>query len=124
MGYLYIFLLLSVLWRYHGWEVGRASGLQNMSGGVLTWLSVWSEVQTCTRRHCHSLSLASVNFRLVYLSGTGLPGTVAVKQVYICMYVSALLLRRNMCYLYFCHILSITVIASPNRTTVLSCFIV
>ena len=27
-----------------GWAAGRASGL---SGGVLAWLSVWSEVQTC-----------------------------------------------------------------------------
>ena len=27
-----------------GWAAGRASGL---TGGVLAWLSVWSEVQTC-----------------------------------------------------------------------------
>ena len=42
--------------------------------GVLT---VWSEMQTCKRPswcHCHSLSLASVKSRLVYLSGTGSPG--------------------------------------------------
>jgi len=35
---------------------------------VLTWLSVWSEVQTCiwpSWCHCHSLSLASVKSRLV-----------------------------------------------------------
>ena len=39
-----------------------------MSGGVLAWLSVWSEVQTfiCSSWcHCHSLSLASVKSRLV-----------------------------------------------------------
>ena len=38
------------------------------SGGVLAWLSVWSEVQTCiwpSWCHCHSLSLASVKSRLV-----------------------------------------------------------
>ena len=38
------------------------------SGGVLAWLSVSSEVQTCIRPswcHCHSLSLASVKSRLV-----------------------------------------------------------
>jgi len=38
------------------------------SGGVLAWLSVWSEVQTCiwpSSCHCHSLSLASVKSRLV-----------------------------------------------------------
>ena len=48
-----------------------------LSGGVLAWLSVWSEVQTCIRPswcHCHSLSLASVKSRLVHLSGTGSPG--------------------------------------------------
>ena len=35
---------------------------------MLVWLSVWSEVQTCIRPswfHCHSLSLASVESRLV-----------------------------------------------------------
>jgi len=38
------------------------------SGGMLAWLSVWSEVQTCISPsgcHCHSLSLASVKSRLV-----------------------------------------------------------
>ena len=51
-----------------GWAAGRASGLQKLSGGVLAWLSVWSEVQTCicpSSCHCHSLSLASVKSRLV-----------------------------------------------------------
>ena len=47
-----------------GWAAGRASGLlKKLNGGVLAWLSVWNEVQTCTRPswcHCHSLSLASV----------------------------------------------------------------
>ena len=36
--------------------------------GVLAWLSVWSEVQTCiwpSWCHCHSLSLVSVKSRLV-----------------------------------------------------------
>jgi len=51
--------------------VGRQKGhpaCKQLSGGVLAWLSVWSEVQTCIRPswcHCHSLSLASVKFRLV-----------------------------------------------------------
>ena len=39
-----------------------------MSGGVLVWLSVWSELQTCiwpSWCHCHSPSLASVKSRLV-----------------------------------------------------------
>ena len=41
-----------------------------LSGGVLVWLSVWSEVQTCIWPSwclCHSLSLASVKSRLVLL---------------------------------------------------------
>jgi len=39
-----------------------------LSGGVLAWLSAWSEVQTSicpSWCHCHSLSLASVKSRLV-----------------------------------------------------------
>ena len=56
----------SVLWRC--WLGGR-QGIRpvKLSGGVLAWLSVWSEVQTCiwpSRCHCHSLSLASINSRL------------------------------------------------------------
>jgi len=51
--------------------VGRQEGhpaCKKLSGGILAWLSVWSEVQTCTwpsRCHCHSLSLDSVKSRLV-----------------------------------------------------------
>ena len=42
---------------------------KKLSGGVLAWLSDWSEVQTCIWPrwcHCHSLSLASVKSRLVF----------------------------------------------------------
>ena len=58
----------SVLWRC--W-LGSRKGIRpvkKLSGGVLAWLSVWSEVQTCmwpSWCHCHSLSLASVKSRLV-----------------------------------------------------------
>ena len=51
--------------------VGRQEGYpvcRKLSGGVLAWLSVWSEVQTCiwpSWCHCHSLSLASLKSRLV-----------------------------------------------------------
>ena len=41
---------------------------KKLSGGMLAWLSVWSEVQTCTWSswcHCHSLSLASLKSRLI-----------------------------------------------------------
>jgi len=51
--------------------VGRQEGhlaCKKVSGWVLAWLSVWSEVQTCiwpSWFHCHSLSLAPVKSRLV-----------------------------------------------------------
>ena len=51
--------------------VGRQEGhpaCKKQSGGVLAWLSVWSEVQTCIWSswcHSHSLSLAPVKSRLV-----------------------------------------------------------
>ena len=52
--------------------VGRQEGhpaCKKLSGGLLAWLSVWSEVQTCiwpSWCHCHSLSRASVKSILVY----------------------------------------------------------
>ena len=51
--------------------VGRQEGhpaCKILSGGVLAWLSIWSEVQTCIWPSwclCHSLSLASAKSRLV-----------------------------------------------------------
>ena len=68
---------VSVLWSC--WLGGRKGirPVKKLSGGVLTWLSVWSEVKTCiwpSWCHCHSLSLASVKSRRFYLSGTGSPG--------------------------------------------------
>ena len=58
----------SVLWRC--WLGGRKGirPVKSSSGGVLVWLSVRSEVETCiwpSWCHCHSLSLASVKSRLV-----------------------------------------------------------
>ena len=51
-----------------GWAAGRHPACKKLSGGVLAWLSVLSKVQTCiwpSGFHCHSLSLASVESRLV-----------------------------------------------------------
>ena len=64
----HVVVLPSVLWRC--WLGGRKGirPVKTLSGGVLAWLSVWSEVQTCiwpSWCHCHSLSLASVKSRLV-----------------------------------------------------------
>ena len=50
-----------------GWQEGHPA-CKKQSGGVLVWLSVWSEVQTCiwpSWCHCHLLSLAPVKTRLV-----------------------------------------------------------
>ena len=50
-----------------GWQEGHPA-CKKLRDGVLAWLSVWSEMQTCIWAswcHCHSLSLASVKFRLV-----------------------------------------------------------
>jgi len=52
-----------------GWQEGHPT-CKKLSGGVLLWLSVWSEVQTymwLSWCHWHSLSLASVVSRLVLL---------------------------------------------------------
>ena len=49
-----------------GWEGYPVC--KKLSGGMLAWLPVWSEVQTCiwpSWCHCHSLSLAPVKSRLV-----------------------------------------------------------
>jgi len=56
--------------------VGRQEGhpaCKKLSGGVLAWLSVWSEVQICISHswcHCHSLSLAPVNPDWFYQNGS------------------------------------------------------
>ena len=61
-------VLASVLWRC--WLGGRKGiwPVKNLNGGVLAWLSVWSEVQTCIWPSCchyNSLSLVSLKSRLV-----------------------------------------------------------
>jgi len=75
--------------------VGRQEGhpvCKKLSGGVLAWLSVWSEVQICiwpSWYHCNSLSLALVKSRLVFtflvLAHLGSPGKRAVKRVCVCV---------------------------------------
>ena len=75
----------SVLWRC--WLGGRKGirPVKNWVVGVLAWLSVWIEVQTCiwpSWCHCHSLSLASVKSILVP-AHQGNPGQRAVKLVQV-----------------------------------------
>jgi len=71
--------------------VGQQEGhpaCKKLSGGVLAWLSVWSNVRACiwpSWCHCHSLSLASIKSRLVFtslvLAHLGTPGKRAIKCV-------------------------------------------
>ena len=64
--------------------VGRQEGhpaCKKQSGGVMAWLSVWSEVQTCIwHSGCHSLSLAPVKSRLVLPSWYRLTQVVLEKR--------------------------------------------
>ena len=65
-----------------GWRQERHLACKKLSGGVLAWLSVWSEVQTCiwpSWCHCHSLSLASIKSRLVITCWYWLTWVVPVK---------------------------------------------
>ena len=61
------FWAFSALTLLVGWQEGNPA-CEKLNSGVLAWLSVWSEVQTCIRPsqcHCHSLPLALVKSRLV-----------------------------------------------------------
>ena len=89
-------LMPSVLWCC--WLGGRKGirPVKKLSGEVLAWWTIWSEVQTCicpSWCHCHSLSLASVKSRLVLpfwyrptrvvLKKGPLNGCVCVLKVYL-----------------------------------------
>jgi len=54
-----------------GWAAGRASGLKKQSGGVLTWLFVWSKVQ--------------IGFTFLVPAHPGSPGQMSVKRVCVCV---------------------------------------
>ena len=76
--------------------IGKQEGhpaCKKLSGGVLAWLSVWSEVQTSiwpSWCHCNSLSLASVKSRLVlpfwyWLTWVGLEKGPLIGCVCVCV---------------------------------------
>jgi len=48
---LFLQLAFSALTLFVGRQEGHPA-CKKLSGGVLAWLSVWSEVQTCTATHC------------------------------------------------------------------------
>ena len=68
-GIYWSFLIaFSALTLLFGRQEGHPACKKNLSGGVLAWLSVWSEVQTCiwpSWCHCHLLYIASIRSRLV-----------------------------------------------------------
>ena len=83
---------------------------KKQSGGVLAWLSVWSEVQTCiwpSCCHCHSLSLASVKSRLalpvwyrltqIVPEKGPLNGCVCILYYISCIIFSTWYLTRSLC---------------------------
>ena len=96
-------LVYNIGWQ---WRIFVPLPMPAMSGGVLAWLSVWSEVQTgiwpswC---HCHSLSLASVKSRLV-LPLWYRPTWVVLEKgplnvcvcVCVCVYLCQLVFRRHL----------------------------
>jgi len=78
----------------------------DLSGGVLAWLSVWSEVQICiwpSGCHCRSLSLSSVKSRLVLPSSAGHLGSPDKRPLNGCVCVRScsdffcLLRVQNIC---------------------------
>ena len=99
----------SVLWCC--WLGGRKGirPVKKLSGGVLAWLSVWSEVLTCicpSWCQCHSLSLASVKSRLVLPAHLGSPGKRAIKRgcvlyvqsIHVCIWwLSAYIMMVSVC---------------------------
>jgi len=75
------------------WAAEGHPACKKLSGGVLAWLSVWSEVQICiwpSWCHYRSLSLASVKSRLVlpfwYRLTRVVPEKKAIKWVCVCVF--------------------------------------
>ena len=75
-----------------GQTEGHLVGKKHKSGGVLVWLSVWSEVQTCIMAQLMPLpptvfcfSKIQIGFTFLVLAHLGSPGQRAVKRV--CVYV-------------------------------------
>ena len=87
--YFLFFILPSVLWRC--WLGGRKGirPVKNIkSGGVLVWLFVWNEVQTCIMAHLMPLpptvscfSKIQIGFTFLVLAHLGCPGQRALKRV-------------------------------------------
>ena len=78
-------LVPSVLWRC--W-LGCRKGIRpvKMSDGVLAWLSVWSEMQTCIWP-VSCFSKIQIGFTFLVPAHPGSPGKMAVKRVCVFLFV-------------------------------------
>jgi len=75
--------------------IGRQEGhsaCKKLSGGVLAWLSVWSEVQTCIMSQLMPMPLTfscfsklHIGFTFLVLAHLGSPGKRVVKWVCVCV---------------------------------------
>jgi len=75
----------------------RHPACKKLSGGVLVWLSVWSEVQTCIWPQLMPLPLTvscfskiRIGFTFLVPAHPGIPGQRAVKRVCVCVCVMGL----------------------------------
>jgi len=87
-----VYLAFSALTLLVGWQEGHPA-FNKLSDGVLPWLSVWSEVQSCIwpRVMPLLLTLASVSkiqigFTFLVPAHPGNPGQRAIKRV--CVYLA------------------------------------
>ena len=85
-----------------GWQEGHPA-CKKLSGGVLAWLFVWSEMQTCiwpSWCHCHSLTLCfskiQIGFTFLVPADPGSPRKRAVKLKRVCVCV-CMLLQKHFC---------------------------
>ena len=89
--YIVTVVALSALTLLVGWQEGHPA-CKKLSGEVLAWLSVWSELMTCICTswfHFHAVSCFSkvqIGFTFLLPAYPGSPWKRAVKQV--CVYVS------------------------------------
>jgi len=92
--YLVYVCAFSALTLLVGWQEGHQA-CKKLSGGVLAWLSVWSNVQTCIMAQLMPLPLTiscfskiQIGFSFLVPADPGSPGQSAVKRVYVCVCVS------------------------------------
>ena len=87
-----IYLSISALTLLVGRQEGHPA-CKKLSGGLLAWLSVWSEVQTCIRLMPLPLTVShsskiQIGFTFLVPAHQGSPGQRAVKRMYVLIYLS------------------------------------